>query len=57
MILSSKNNNGKRVYSFEMTEDEYKRAQKGETVKRLVQWSEGEGTWSVAFKRKDNKVS
>ena len=57
MTLGSINENGKITYRLEMTEEEFIRAQKGETVKRIVQWSRGEGEWSVAFKKYDPKIA
>ena len=51
MILTSRQENSQTIYSLQMTEDEFVRAQKGETIKRIVQWSKGEGSWAVAFKK------
>jgi len=51
MILTSTIEDGKKSYSLKMTEEEFMRAQKGETVKRIIEWSQGVGAWSVAFKK------
>jgi len=52
MILGSKIENGKKIYSLEMTEDEFIRAQNGEAVQRRVEWKDGQGSWIVTFKKK-----
>jgi len=51
MTLGSVIEDGKTTYRLEMTEKEFIRAQKGETVKRIVEWRQGVGAWSVAFKK------
>jgi len=55
MTLGSTIEDGKKVYILKMTEEEFIQAQKGETVKRIVQWSQGQGAWSVAFKKYTRK--
>jgi len=51
MTLGSVIEDGKTTYRLEMTEKEFIQAQKGETVKHIVEWSQGVGAWSVAFKK------
>jgi hypothetical protein len=41
--------NGKRIYSFDLTEEEYKKAQDGEPINRLVEWMRGRGVWVIHF--------
>ena len=49
MTISSRIEDGKKVYSFNLTEEEYEKVIRGEPIHRLIEWIKGKGIWVIKF--------
>ena len=51
MTILSKQQDGKKIYGFELTEQEFFNAQNGQECVKHVEWSEGRGKWTLKFEK------